>query len=173
MRLPSGSSLHRKEGDSRVACLPNEVLMCSSKASKPLKKSWRVPPTARRTLSFSSKQILKNSSPNFSCISSNFKPTGQWDTDIKNSLAAVSHFPFVLYLPLFSKVSESGFFTRYLPLGLLLSLVVGNNPRSHFCLSFWVLMLSAPCPSQLLGIHPGLSPLPCWKRGHIIIISLT
>lgn len=61
--LSSHRSLHWKEGLSDDARRPVEVRMCSKMASKPLKKSWRLPPTARSTRSFSSKQRPKNSSP--------------------------------------------------------------------------------------------------------------
>ncbi len=62
--LSWGASLHRKEGASDDARRPQDVLMCSRSASKPLKKSCRVPPRARRTRSFSSRHKPKNSSPN-------------------------------------------------------------------------------------------------------------
>lgn len=61
--LSSRRSLHWKEGLSDEARRPVEVRICSKMASKPLKKSWRLPPTARSTRSFSSKQRPKNSSP--------------------------------------------------------------------------------------------------------------
>lgn len=70
----SWRSLHWKEGLSDEARRPVEVRMCSKMASKPLKKSWRFPPTARSTRSFSSKQRPKNSSPKCSRSSQNGTP---------------------------------------------------------------------------------------------------
>lgn len=70
----SWGSLHWKEGLSDEARRPVEVRMCSKMASKPLKKSWRLPPTARSTRSFSSKQRPKNSSPKCSRSSQNGTP---------------------------------------------------------------------------------------------------
>lgn len=70
----SWRSLHWKEGLSDEARRPVEVRMCSKMASKPLKKSRRFPPTARSTLSFSSKQRPKNSSPKCSRSSQDGTP---------------------------------------------------------------------------------------------------
>lgn len=70
----SWRSLHWKEGLSDEARRPVEVRMCSKMASKPLKKSWRLLPTARSTRSFSSKQRPKNSSPKCSRSSQNGTP---------------------------------------------------------------------------------------------------